>query len=126
MDFSVRHTQRVAIASTEFTGGVTYANLSQAIPGHILVPNYWKHVRLLKVSVWDVAGKGISVRFPTDVTTFNDVGVPGSRASNVHVTPPLETRMRWVPLSGPSVTAFFVNASAEESAYCQATIEFTT
>jgi hypothetical protein len=73
---------------------LTSAKIYEAIPGNAASGN-WSHLRVQKVSMWDRSGSPIDFVFQDDGMKFSDAGVPGSRASALHLQPTLFTRSRW-------------------------------
>jgi len=78
-------------------------------------PIYWKFLRLVKVSVYDMgSGSGstppsVAVTFPNEPRNITDLGVQGAESANVHVRPPLSVLSRWFP--GTDVTTKVFSAS---------------
>jgi len=106
------------------TGGFTYANLFKALPGQAPGSPYWKNMRLQKVSAWDTTGKGaVILSFPNDAIQFEDHGVMGAKASALHVTPPLMTRIAWVPITDLTTVAFNTTIAVGEQLVVHATVE---
>lgn len=104
---------------------ISMANLAVMLPGNTANTN-WTRARLEKVSVWDVKANEISINFATDMMTFSDAGVVGSRASALHIQPPLIQKSTWV-LPTSNAVLFTVTPTSStgvnSSPVVQATIE---
>jgi len=95
---------------------ITMGNVALLLPGNTAGAN-WSRLRLEKVSVWDYRGSEITLQFATDMMTFSDTGVPGSRASALHVQPPLLLKSTWVaPTSSVDMFTVTPTSSAGASA----------
>jgi len=93
---------------------ISMSNVALLLPGNTAGIN-WTQLRLEKVSVWDIRGNEIGLRFATDLMTFSDTGVPGSRASALHLQPPLIQKSTWVTPTS-SVDMFTVMPSSSHGA----------
>jgi len=82
---------------------------------------YWKFIRLVKVSVWDLgSGSGSAaplaqVSFPNEPRILSDYGVQGAESAAVHARPPLQTLQRWFPTTDATTKLFSAVTSSSSA-----------
>jgi hypothetical protein len=105
-------------AALAFTPNDMLVNVPGNLPTSVAgsPPIYWKYIRLVKVSVYDMgSGSGstppsVAVAFPSEPRNITDLGVQGAESAHVHVRPPLSILSRWFP--GTDVTTKVFSSTA--------------
>jgi len=100
-------------AGTVSPFNVAMSTLAVLIPGNTSNGN-WSKMRLEKVSAWDVLAQDLEITFAADLMSFTDVGVVGSRASALHLQPPLVLKSTWVTPNS-SASLFTITPGANNS-----------
>lgn len=104
------------VAASDVSGTITPATLIAAVPG---TTGYWKYVRLHKVSVYGLGGLAVNLNIFENNRKFADIGVPGAKASALHVSLPLIERANWYPVaSTTSLVSWGSSAANTPQVHC--------
>jgi hypothetical protein len=73
--------------------------------------------------MWDRTGSPIDFVFQDDGMKYSDAGVPGSRASALHLQPTLSVRQRWITPAAVAVTYGILHATSLNNCVMHVTVE---
>lgn len=127
----VKRIRRLITTDTTGAGSLTLGELRSCLP--LTTPE----LRFIKLSAWGGDTDPLSVVFPVgsgtnlhpgDDAAWSDIGVPGSRRAQVHLTPAFDYRNFWFSsgMSDSTVIATFVDGPPPAAPIVDVTVQYRT